>query len=111
MLAGKLPQEIHPKAEGVIAAQEGHRILILPVVGVSELRNVGGPAKDLNSGNGIVGQVFVESIGGYLAKIEPDASIVEAEFVGPPWTDDIGVGKQPPHGAAVEAVVKSREIV
>src|SRR5260370_17268633 len=97
MLAGKLPQEIHPKAEGVIAAQEGHRILILPVVGAPELRNVGGPTKDLNSGNGIVGQVFVESIAGHLAEIEPNASVVEAGFVGPPRTDDIDPGNHPTH--------------
>src|SRR5581483_7449219 len=98
MLACKLPQVIHTKAECVRAADNAHRILILPVISKPELGNIGGCTEpgdviaEPPSGV-IVRQIEVESIGGDALKIKPDAAIVKAKLIGPRGIDHVGVGK------------------
>src|SRR5690348_13704105 len=97
MLASELPEIIEAKAEGVLAADQAHRVLILPIVGEAELRDVGGATKTGNPEAGIIGLISVETVGREQGKIEANAAIVEAKLVGPRGMDNVSVGKTPSH--------------
>src|SRR5215472_4785001 len=45
MLSRELPQKVRAKPEGMLAAHQTHGVLVLPVIGKPELRNVGGYAE------------------------------------------------------------------
>src|SRR5215470_4994095 len=113
MLAGELPQEIHTKAEGVLAMHNTHRVLILPVVGKPELGNVGGVAKRTHSTAeaALVRQVEVESIGRNALKIKADASVIKTELVRPGGINYIRIREQAAHRGPGKVIVKSGKIV
>src|SRR5258708_33441101 len=112
MLPGQLAQEVAAKAEGVPAADQTHGVLILPVVGKSELRDIGSASE---SGEpvaeaAVVGQRAENRIGADVFKIKPNAAVIEQEFVGHPGIDDIRVVKRAGNGYAVKRVIDARDI-
>src|SRR5437660_4225200 len=100
MLPCQLPQEVSSKTESVLAADQAHGVLVLPVIGKSELRYVGGNSKSGQpvSQAPVIRQVQMERIRSHPLKIKTNAAIVEPEFVRHPRVDHIGVGKRTRHG-------------
>src|SRR5437660_2544434 len=111
MLSSELAEVVEAKTKSVPAAHNAHRVLVLPVVGKPELRNVGRASHAGNPKTGIIRKGPVETIRRQKGKIEPDAAIVEAEFVGPARADHISVREAAGHGPAREAVIKTRKVV
>src|SRR5215469_62826 len=97
MLARELPKIVNSKSEGVSTANDAHGVLVLPVVGKPELRNVGGNPKPGHgvAVNHVVRQVEVERVGGRRGRrnIKTDASVIEAKLIAPHWVNNVSVDK------------------
>src|SRR6266700_508013 len=113
-----LPPKSYRKFENAVTppaleayAYDAHCVLVLPVVGEPELRNVGRASHADNPETGIIRKGCVETIRRQERKTEPDAAIVEAEFVGPARANHISVREAAGHGPAGEAVIKTRKVV
>src|SRR2546430_9392520 len=111
MLASELAQVVKAIAKSMPAAHSAHGVLVLPVVREAELRNSGRASHAGNPETGIIRKGCVETIRRQKRKIEPDAPIVEAEFVGPARADHISVREAAGHGPAREAVIETRKVV
>src|SRR5258707_12475104 len=105
MLPGELTKIIDAKPKCVRTAYQTHSVLVLPVVGVPELRNVGGATQASNPQAGIVRFIGVEVVGREKRKVETDAAIIEAELVRPTGINDVSAGKTSLQGLSVERIV------
>src|ERR1700730_2726392 len=111
MLAGELAKKIDAKPKCVRTAYQAHSVLVLPVVGVPELRNVGGATKASNPQAGIVGLIGVEAVGREKGKVETDAAIIEAELVRPTGINNVSVGKTSSQRLTGERIVETGKVV
>src|SRR5262249_42905508 len=107
MLARQLPQEVCSKAEGVFAAHQAHRVLVLPVVGETELGNVSG---DTEAGS-TEPRVISQGSWSYGFEVKADASIIKAELVRCPGIDGIGIGEQAAQSDSLKVAVEPGEVV
>src|SRR5215831_7793097 len=111
MLPRQLLQEVSAYAERMLASYQRQRVLISPIVGEPELRNVGGAAEAGYAQPGIVGNRGVERIRGRQREIKTDASVVKPELIGYARRDHVSVAEQPVHRPAHKIIVESRQVI
>src|SRR5258708_19710800 len=81
MLARQLAQEIHAEAERMLAGYPTHSVLVLPVVGVPELRDIRGASKRGCSKAAVVGKSRMKRICGRQWEVESNASVIETKLI------------------------------